>query len=219
MFGRRRKPEPDPESISDAREWVRQFVLPGFYRRDEAKQALQEFLDDPPLDEGTISRIVDEVWESRRAEEAVWDDEGDYSKVAAAFAELETAGFVARMNFTCCQTCGHTEIKDEATGTERGYVFFHQQDSQRLADPDAVLFLAFGVLSAHPSIDQDLYAKAVEGDKAAQSVLTPMLDEIELEIADQVVDAMERQGLRVDRRDRASRPAVQVPEWRKRMPG
>ncbi|NEA36540.1 hypothetical protein [Streptomyces sp. SID13031] len=88
------------------------------------------------------------MWQARLTEQQTWTGPTDADKVAAAFAELDAAGVIARMNFTCCQTCGVAEIDDERP-TDRpssGYVFFHQQDSERLADNGAHLYLAYGAL-------------------------------------------------------------------------
>ena len=44
-----------------------------------------------------------------------------------AFEELEDQGITARMDFTCCGTCGSTEIWSEIEDDSetKGYVFFH----------------------------------------------------------------------------------------------
>ena len=220
MFGRRRASAPDPEAIEEVRGHARQLILPGFYTRDEARQAIQEmFEDDAPLDHAQLVAVVDEVWAERTAEQEAWHDEGDFGRLSAAFAELESAGFVARMNFACCSTCGHTEIRDEAGASEIGYVFFHQQDAEHLAEPNAVLYLAYGFLPPHPAIDRETFARAVEGDEHARATLDPVLEELESRIGGEVVAALERQGLSVAwGGDRTSRPAVRVSDWRKRLP-
>jgi hypothetical protein len=220
MFGRRRASPPDPEAVDEARGHARQFILPGFLTRDEAHQAVHEVLEeDTSLDEAQIRAVVDEVWAERWAEQEAWQDEGDFGRVTSAFAELEAAGIVARMNFACCSNCGHSEIRDEARGTEIGYVFFHQQDAEHLADPDAVLYLAYGFLPSHPAIDQDAFAKALEGDEQVRAALAPALDDLETQIGGQVVAALERQGLSVEwDGDRSTRPAIRVTDWRKRLP-
>lgn len=218
MFGRRGRKRPDPDELEQARKAARELIHPGFLGYDEAVQAVVEYLEDGPLDDATLRGVADEVWRARLAEQATWNDEGDYGRVAAAFADLERAGFVARMNFTCCQTCGHAEIDDEATGGETSYVFFHMQDAERLIDPDAELFLAFGVFGTHPGIDQATYARAADGDQDARDELGPVFQRLESEAATQIVAAMERQGLSVERRDERARPSVSVPDWRKRLP-
>jgi hypothetical protein len=54
----------------------------------------------------------------------------DRDKLADAFRSLRKAGIVARMNFSCCGTCGHYELSENGKG--RGYVFYHRQEGARL---------------------------------------------------------------------------------------
>ncbi|MDQ7027115.1 MAG: hypothetical protein Q9P01_21875 [Anaerolineae bacterium] len=77
-----------------------------------------------------------------------WTHETDCDKLDEVFAELDRQGIVARQNFTCCQTCGHTEIGYEIDDAMeyrvvRGYVFFHQQDTEHVIATDK-LYLAYG---------------------------------------------------------------------------
>jgi hypothetical protein len=220
MFGRSRSSPPDPQALDEVRGYAKQYILPGFHTRDDARQAVQEVLEeDTPLNEAQIFAAVDEVWAQRSAEQKTWQDEGDFSRLAAAFAELEDAGFVARMNFACCSTCGHGEIRDEARDKDIGYVFFHQQDAERLAEPDPVLYLAYGFLPPHPAIDKDVFALAREGDEQARVSLAPVLNDLESKIGGQVVAALKRQGLSVEwGGDASTRPAIRVSDWRKRLP-
>ncbi|MEV6282435.1 hypothetical protein [Kribbella sp. NPDC051770] len=138
------------QAVEDLREQVELWVRPGFLTRAEVLEYAREFRDDDemPVDDQQLEALVDDVWNGRLADEASWPAHTDADRVAAAFAELDANGVVARMNFTCCQTCGVTEIDDERP-TDRpssGYVFFHQQDAERLADDPAHLFLAYGTL-------------------------------------------------------------------------
>jgi hypothetical protein len=219
MFGRRRARRADPTAVEEAREHIRQLVLPGFLPLPDAKLAIAEMLEgSTSLDEDQLAALVDDVWTARLEEQASWRGEGDHDRVAGAFADLAAAGFVARMNFTCCQSCGHAEIRDEAGPADTAYVFFHQQDAERLADDDAELHLAYGVLPAHPAIDQAMFARAVDGDDEARAAMGPMLAGLEETIALQVMAAMERRGLTVSRRDSTARPAVRITAWRRRLP-
>ena len=146
----RRAPAPDPAVLEELRDQVVLWVLPGFNTRADVLEHAREFRDDDemPVTDRQLEQVVDDVWQTRLAEQQSWTERTDADKVAAAFAELDAAGVVARMNFTCCQTCGVAEIDDErpADRPSSGYVFFHQQDSERLADAGAQLFLAYGTL-------------------------------------------------------------------------
>lgn len=49
------------------------------------------------------------------------------SNLSKAFAALRKAGYFARQNFTCCQTCGWAAVPEEKG--EKA-VFYHNQDNQ-----------------------------------------------------------------------------------------
>lgn len=48
--------------------------------------------------------------------------------LAVAFDDLRKQGYKARQNFMCCQTCGSASLR----GKGLGYVFYHNQDMDRL---------------------------------------------------------------------------------------
>lgn len=80
-------------------------------------------------------------------DQATWPVLTDYDRLKAALDTLETEGIVARENFTCCGTCGAAEIgaeiEDFAAETGRhakGYVFFHQQDTENAVDGHGLHF-------------------------------------------------------------------------------
>ena len=52
----------------------------------------------------------------------------DKTLLNKAFRELRKNGFIARQNFSCCQSCGSYEIVHEHPG--KPYVFYHRQDTQ-----------------------------------------------------------------------------------------
>jgi hypothetical protein len=138
------------QQVADLREQVELWVRPGFLARADVLEYARDFRDDDemPVDDEELAQLVDEVWRARVAEQQAWPAYTDADRVAAAFADLDANGVVARMNFTCCQNCGVAEIDDErpADRPSTGYVFFHQQDAERLADEPAQLYLAYGTL-------------------------------------------------------------------------
>lgn len=80
-------------------------------------------------------------------EQARWPVLTDYDRLKAAFDTLEDEDIVARENFTCCGRCGASEIVDEIedfaveTGRRaKGYVFFHQQDTERAIEGEGLYF-------------------------------------------------------------------------------
>ena len=94
------------------------------------------------------AKITDELLHLHYEDQRTWTHETDCDKLDEAFAELDRKGIVARQNFTCCQTCGHTEIGYEIDDAleyrpVRGYVFFHKQDTEHVVETDR-LYLAYG---------------------------------------------------------------------------
>ncbi|WP_344595828.1 DUF6891 domain-containing protein [Actinomadura vinacea] len=103
--------------------------------------------------EGEVERAaVDTVaraeFAAYRAEQSGWNGELlDTERLLAAFRDLDTAGVVARADFTCCQTCGTAEIGAEVpAGAARGYVFCHHQDVDGAARGDG-LYLSYGAFT------------------------------------------------------------------------
>lgn len=230
----RRRPEtsePDPATppageLEELEEAARQAVLPGFVSRLEAIERVREqfeLTDDDPAAE----QAVDRVWRARLEEEAGWPEGGsDYERVARAFAALNDEGVVARMDFTCCNSCGTTEIDDERTALpdpgegyryrEEQYVFFHQQDSDRLVDEPAQLMLTYSAWRAARDTDPDLLAAARGGDKDAERRIR---EETDRKVGERVAAALAAEGLTVSwNGDPGQRLAVEIAHWRKPLP-
>jgi hypothetical protein len=219
---RGKKNEPDEPSVDQQREWLAESVTErldaAFATREEVEESLlEEYVEDGPLSADEVRGALDRAWAERLETEAGWVDEGDYGRLAAAFAELDGRGIVARMNFTCCQTCGHAEIGDErsAAEDERGYVFFHAQDAERLAPGGSELYLAFGGFQ-FTDLDEDLAERIRAGDEEARAegiVLS------EVAYAGEAVDVLRSHGLTVEW-DGTAEQRIQVldVDWRKRLP-
>jgi len=78
---------------------------------------------------------------ARHAEaEAAWPKVTDCDRLDQAFVELESRGIVCRQDFSCCGTCGASEIQDEMEAVRkkgqlvRGYAFYHMQDTESAVD-------------------------------------------------------------------------------------
>ena len=70
-------------------------------------------------------------------------------KLRAAFKELRRIGYLARMNFTCCGSCGGYELAEvlKQKPAKNGYVFWHRQADDAFGpddDLDRTLYLAWG---------------------------------------------------------------------------
>ena len=57
-----------------------------------------------------------------------------YEAVKAAFGDLRRTGrWAARVNFSCCGSCGHYELANPDSGKPKpNYAFFHEQENDRL---------------------------------------------------------------------------------------
>lgn len=58
-------------------------------------------------------------------------------KLSAAFRVLRNAGYIAKQNFWCCQSCAWSDIPDDA----KKVVFYHHQDNDDI--PDGYVYLAW----------------------------------------------------------------------------
>jgi hypothetical protein len=113
-------------------------------------------------------------------------------KIAKAFSSLErNHGVLARMNFTCCATCGIEEISEDRDEDTRGYVFFHEQDMEAVAMDGGELSLVFGSFS--------------KSDKKNCAV------------GEVIARSLRRAGLKVEwEREAGKRIRVVCGEWKKR---
>lgn len=205
------------QALAEVRERARELIRPGFRDLDEVEEDLPDYFEDEEtgLAAADFTRIAREEWAARLDEQAAWPGPGDDARLAAAFAALEADGIVARMDFTCCQTCGHAEITDEFGPDTRGYTFFHQQDTDRILEEGDV-YLAFGPARPTTDVDPDLAARAVDGDEEARR---QVYERSELLIAERVARAVREAGLDVEWDGTTSqRILVRLPDWRRPLP-
>lgn len=136
------------------------------------------------------SFAIDKAVEQCLSEEKTWLELTDCDKLTNAFEELSENGIVAQENFTCCQTCGSYEIAEHAVEGDYGYVFYHQQDTERAVEGDGV-YLSYGNIGSDEK---------------------PLTD-----ITDQIVNTIEKHGLRVNwNRSMNTRMLVNL-DWKKRI--
>ena len=135
---------------------------------------------------------------------------GDYrSRTSAAFAELNANGVIARADFSCCGTCASAEIGDERDDSRhwRGYVYFHQQDTEHLIESGAT-YIGYGAFEPE-HFDQDAYHRL--SDQAKQDLyvadVTRMLDEV-------VFPIVRRHGIEPEwNRDPGTRVLLNNADW------
>lgn len=215
-------PTVDPELV----QYARRVILPGFVGRLDAVVAVRDRFQ-IAADDGRPEAAVEAAWLARQAEQRKWREPGDYDRLAAAFARIRQQGLVARMSFTCCQTCGTDEIDDERTPRKRAapgeypwkewaYTFFHRPDAERLADEPTVLYLSYGAFRAAPQLDPALVRAARDGDADAERQVRV---ETGRAVGTIVVNALREHGLAVDwDGDPDERIQVRITQWRKYLP-
>ncbi|PRH78943.1 hypothetical protein C6N75_12175 [Streptomyces solincola] len=115
---------------------VREVLAGGYATRAELAELAEDYLvtaESRPVSRAQAAALADRLWRERVAEQAHWHGETDPERLTRAFTALEAAGVTARENFTCCRTCGHAEIGDEAAPGSRGFVYFHTQSTDSAA--------------------------------------------------------------------------------------
>ncbi|MEV0371611.1 hypothetical protein AB0I10_17570 [Streptomyces sp. NPDC050636] len=125
-----------PETRAAAEEQARAQIRSGFWDFHKVAQGVSESFDPAgtPVTLDEARRIVAGLWEERLAEQEEWPEVTDADRVARAFAALDAQGLTARMNFSCCSGCGLAEIHGERAEADRGFAFFHYQDTEAAAE-------------------------------------------------------------------------------------
>ncbi|MFI9362876.1 DUF6891 domain-containing protein [Kitasatospora sp. NPDC053057] len=192
-----------PDVLLEAQERARELIRCGFQEPDEIAESLVEVLDDQGLTQEEAERIVAPLWTERLAEQADWPETTDVDRLEDAFDLLEEQGIVAAMDFTCCAGCGYAEIGGEADEDSRGFVFFHQQDTEAAAAGRG-LMLRYGTFRTGEKSGE-------ESEEAAGRRTT--------EVGRAVVAALELVGLPVEWNG-SPRTAIRVAplEWLNRLP-
>ena len=191
LFGSRKTeaaPSPAPvaagtdahEKIDWLRESIRCDVATGFYDEDailtHAVDAFEEEFEPATL-RREAQRLLREALAEHKQAQRGWPARTDCDRLDDAFAALEAKGVISRQHFTCCGTCGSTEIWDEIDAVHkagrptRGYAFYHVQDTERAAEGGG-LYLNYGACD--------------EGEEAA------------LAVAKDIVTHLEAHGLRTE---------------------
>ncbi|MGW8729921.1 DUF6891 domain-containing protein [Streptomyces sp. NPDC055808] len=115
---------------------VREAIVGGYATRAELAELAEDYLVADgvhPISLAQARQLVDRIWLERVAEQASWQDETDPERLTRAFAALESVGITARENFTCCRSCGQSEIGSAGSPTARGFVYFHSQSTDAAA--------------------------------------------------------------------------------------
>ncbi|KAL4881769.1 hypothetical protein BJY04DRAFT_188092 [Aspergillus karnatakaensis] len=139
-----------------ARHLARWKVKSGFWDYDEIIESVASNLESNLPEDGepapteqealaTAKEIVSGEWNARLRVQSTWPSgPTNFDKLQRAFDSLERRGIVARMNWSCCRTCGRDEMDGERDDESLGYVFFHEQSTEALANGREDVALVFG---------------------------------------------------------------------------
>lgn len=162
----------------------------------------------PEHEEQTLRHVFATVCEARRAQIASWPPQLRATALMTAFTELAEIGIVARGNFSCCGTCGSSEIWDERddSRTWRGYVYFHAQDAERIPAERAT-YLGYGVFL-------DAYLPESEWNALSDGAKDLTYTRLVTELMAEATTVFERHGIEVEwTGDLAVRILVKNVDW------
>lgn len=192
-----RSPE---DLLEDFRSNLSRELAGGYSTPEEALQYATDIMVDdfePGILDKVGPKILAQELQAHIDRQANWPEVTDCDRLDTAFASLEENGIISRQNFTCCGSCGATEIWDEihkvkeAGVIARGYAFFHQQDTESAADGDG-LYLNYGSIE--------------EGEDAA------------VEIGREIQRELEAHGLSTDWNGKLSTRINVALDWKRRIP-
>ncbi|WP_327699817.1 DUF6891 domain-containing protein [Streptomyces sp. NBC_00459] len=126
---------------------VREVLVGGYTDRAELAELAEDYLvtaDRRPVSREQAEVLADRMWLERVAEQAEWTGETDPERLTRAFTALQEAGITARENFTCCRSCGQSEIRGEGRTDARGFVYFHSQCTDSAAAGHELMLLYGG---------------------------------------------------------------------------
>ncbi|MFD5429858.1 DUF6891 domain-containing protein [Streptomyces sp. NPDC127084] len=194
-------PEPAPLDLDhEDRELLErrvcELLVGGYGTRAQLAEIAEDYLvdgDHHPVTSQQARELVDRLWLERVAEQSGWQGETDPERIGRAFAALEAGGVTAREHFTCCRSCGQTEIGAAGSPDARGFVYFHTQCTD----------------SAAAGRGLDLLYGGFDGSS-----------ETTASIGREVVAALAAVGLSVDWNGNPGETITVTPlEWRKRLVG
>ncbi|GHG62110.1 DUF6891 domain-containing protein [Streptomyces griseocarneus] len=188
--------ELDEEERELLEDRLRELLVGGYTTRAELAEVAEDYLvsgDRRPVSHAQARQLADLMWQERVEEQASWEGTTDPERLSLVFAALDAAGITARENFTCCRTCGQSEIGAEAAPDARGFVYFHTQCTDSAA-------AGYGLTLLYGGFDGSADTTAAIGEEVAS--------------------ALRSAGLQVDWNGDPSRALTVTPlDWRKRLVG
>ncbi|MFJ8210462.1 DUF6891 domain-containing protein [Streptomyces sp. NPDC096033] len=159
----------DESDLEELEECVREVLVGGYATRAELAELAEDYLvsgDDRPVSREQAQALADRMWLERVAEQAEWEGETDPERLTRAFTALEESGITARENFTCCRSCGQSEIGGEGGPDARGFVYFHTQCTDSAAAGHG-LTLLYGGFDGSPETTAAIGHEVVAALEAA----------------------------------------------------
>jgi hypothetical protein len=191
---------PSETTIEDMRRFISRQVAGGFRSAADIKtEGVEVFAEGDnrsalrPISE----RLTEEAIHEQLAAQKEWPAVTDCDLLDRAFGELERAGIVARQNFSCCGNCGSIEILGEMSKAQgagakvRGYAFYHMQDTDSAAG-------GYGLLLNYGAAERD-------GESGVR-------------IGNEIVDALQRHGLKTEWDGSWSKRIAVKLDWKRRFP-
>jgi hypothetical protein len=130
-------------------------VATGFWDVVEIVEATMDYFEgSESLDEQQVQAETERLIRAHAQAQAAWPRVTDCDRLLQVFSQLERRGIICREDFTCCMTCGTSEIGDEmeeagGKAKVKGYVFYHRQDLEGAVE-SGELMLAFGAWDGTP---------------------------------------------------------------------
>lgn len=129
-------PEIEPEIREQLTERIRELLRCGYGSVASLAESAEDYLVKDGVHPVTLAqarRLVERLWLERVEEQRLWQDVTDPDRVERAFAVLDGRGITAREHFTCCRSCGTSEIHAAGRKDARGFVFFPLQGTESAA--------------------------------------------------------------------------------------
>lgn len=227
--------EKEEDRLAFVKNRISMYVRSGFYTDDEvlenamqtAKVELGDKTVEPAMEEA-VRRLVDAAVAEQAAREESWGtDKTDCDRLDQAFVALEAEGILAQQNYTCCQTCGTAEIHDQmalaaAAGRQiKGYVFYHQQDTEFAADGSGVCLTYGGYFPAtkedeDDSSDENDGKEEDEWEDVDEEEIKAERTRAAVAIGRRVVSALKAAGLKVKWNGDLNKRIEVSLDWRRR---
>ncbi|MFE3151465.1 DUF6891 domain-containing protein [Streptomyces sp. NPDC059218] len=148
--------EPVPELPTEIREAleerIRVMLRCGYGTVQELSREAEDHLVKDgvsPVTGAQARQLVERLWLERVEEQRQWPEVTDADRLTRAFARLDRGGITAREHFTCCRSCGMSEIWGDGQEDARGFVFFHTQCTESAASGHG-LSLYYGGFDGEP---------------------------------------------------------------------